>query len=137
MARFRMEDIQVPLPTLFESTWATTRGLRYQCPRTDCRRPHRVDLAEQVSSFTGVGSRILPTSLQISIATVIILIIGKVAVPKCHSLFRTFLPQATQCLHCPPDEILSTPERDHVIDVFPSSCSGVDLGYLAKSRAML
>jgi hypothetical protein len=87
-------------------------------------------------SFTGVGSLVLPTARRIAIAVVII-IIGKIAVPKRHLPFRIFQPPATQCLHCPPDEILSTPKRDHVIDVFPSSCSRVDFGYRVKSRAML
>jgi len=87
-------------------------------------------------SFTGVGSLVLPTACQIAIAVVII-IIGKIAVPKTHLAFRIFQPMATQCLHCPPDEILSTPYRHHVIDVLPSSCSRVDLGYRVMSRAML
>jgi len=43
----------------------------------------------------------------------------------------------TLCLQCPPDEILSTPKPEHVIDVIPSSCSRVDLGYHVKSRAVL
>jgi len=62
-------------------------------------------------SFTGVGSLVLPTAHRIAIAVVII-IIGKIAVPKRHLPFRIFQPPATQCLHCPPDEILSTPKRD-------------------------
>jgi hypothetical protein len=78
----------------------------------------------------------LPTAHRIAIA-VVILIIGKIAVPERHLLFRIFPPPATQCLHCPPDEILSTPKRDRVIDVFQSRCCRVDLGYRVKSRAML
>jgi hypothetical protein len=33
--------------------------------------------------------------------------------------------------------LLSTPKRDRVIDVFPSSCCSVYLGYHVNSRAML
>jgi hypothetical protein len=88
-------------------------------------------------SFTSVGSLSLPTAVRIAIDVVIIWINGKIAVLKLHLLFHIFHPPATQCLHHPPDEILSTPERNHVIDVFPSSCTRVDLGYLTKSRAMV
>jgi len=86
----------------------------------------------RILSFTGVGSLVLPTTRRIAIA-VVISIIGKIAVLKRHLLFSIFQPPATQCLHCPPDEIFSTPKRDHVIDVFPSSCYRVDLGYRIKS----
>jgi len=89
--------------------------------------------------FTGVGSLVLPTTLRIAVAVFIIFIIfiiRKIAVPKHHLLFHIFQPLATQCLHRPPDEIFSTPKWDYIIDVFPSSSSGVDLGYCAKSRAM-
>jgi len=86
-------------------------------------------------SFTGVGWHVLPTAHQIAIAVVII--IGWIAVLKHHLPFHIFQPPVTRCLHCPLDEIFSTPKWDNVIDVFPSSCSRVDLGYRVKSRAML
>jgi len=61
-------------------------------------------------SFTGVGRLVLPTARRITIAVIIIVIIGKISVPKCHLPFHIFQPPATHCLHCPPGDILSTPK---------------------------
>jgi len=85
-------------------------------------------------SCTAVGSLMLPTADWIAIAVVTICIIRKIMVPKCHLLFGIFPPPVTQCLHCPLDAICSTPKRDHVIEVFPSRCFRVDLGYGTKLR---
>ena len=59
------------------------------------------------------------------------------AVPKLHFAIPYFpatgdpvspLPTKRDCLHT---------QQDHVVGVFPRSCSRVDLGYHVKSKAML
>jgi len=87
-------------------------------------------------SFTGVGTIVIPTARQIAIAIAIIHPIKEMTVPNCHLQFRIFQPLVTQCLHCPPDVILSTPKWDHIIGIIWSSRSGVYVGYCAKSTAM-
>jgi len=83
-------------------------------------------------SSTAVGCIVWPTTIRMAIAVVNIFIITKITLPKRHVLFHIFQPLATQCLHRTTDEILSTPKEHHVIDVFPSSCSRVDLSYRGK-----
>jgi len=87
--------------------------------------------------ITGVGSLFMATVRGIAIVVVIIFMIGQITVPMCQLPVCIFQIPATQCLHCPPNVILSTPKRDHDIDIFPNSCSTVDLGYRTMLRAML
>jgi len=86
--------------------------------------------------YTGVGSLVLPTALHMAISFIMIFIFRKITVRKRRLPFSIFQPSASECLHYPPGEIGSTHKRDHVVDVFPSSCFGLDLDYWAKSRAM-
>jgi len=77
-------------------------------------RPIVIDLAgltwlNRSLSFTGVGSSVSHSAHR-NASGVVIVFIRKIQVPTRHLQFHIFQPLATQCLHCPPDEILSTPK---------------------------